>query len=81
MCGICGIYEYGRASGGVTVDLVASMRDTMVHRGPDDAGTWMSQDRRVGLGHRRLSIVDLSAAGHNPMTNETSDVWLPLRVA
>jgi asparagine synthase (glutamine-hydrolysing) len=76
MCGICGIYEYGRASGGVTVDLVASMRDTMVHRGPDDAGTWMSQDRRVGLGHRRLSIVDLSAAGHNPMTNETSDVWI-----
>jgi asparagine synthase (glutamine-hydrolysing) len=76
MCGMCGIYEYGRASGGVTADVVSAMRDTMVHRGPDDAGTWISADRRVGLGHRRLSIVDLSAAGHNPMTNETGDVWI-----
>ncbi len=76
MCGICGIFEYGRATGGVTWDVVSAMRDTMVHRGPDDAGTWISADRRVGLGHRRLSIVDLSAAGHNPMTNETRDVWI-----
>jgi asparagine synthase (glutamine-hydrolysing) len=76
MCGICGVFEYGRAAGGVTPELVAAMRDTMVHRGPDDAGTWLSADRRVGLGHRRLSIVDLSAAGHNPMTNETRDVWI-----
>ena len=76
MCGICGIFEFGRATGGVTWDVVSAMRDTMVHRGPDDAGTWISSDRRVGLGHRRLSIVDLSAAGHNPMTNETRDVWI-----
>ena len=76
MCGICGIYEFGRAAGGVTWEVVSAMRDTMVHRGPDDAGTWISPDRRVGLGHRRLSIVDLSAAGHNPMANETRDVWI-----
>jgi asparagine synthase (glutamine-hydrolysing) len=76
MCGICGVYEYGVSTGGVTWDVVSAMRDTMVHRGPDDAGTWISADRRVGLGHRRLSIVDLSAAGHNPMTNETRDVWI-----
>jgi asparagine synthase (glutamine-hydrolysing) len=76
MCGICGIFEFGRATGGVTWDVVSAMRDTMVHRGPDDAGTWISADRRVGLGHRRLSIVDLSAAGHNPMANETRDVWI-----
>jgi asparagine synthase (glutamine-hydrolysing) len=76
MCGICGVYEYGRAAGGVTPEVVSGMRDTMVHRGPDDAGTWISADRRVGLGHRRLSIVDLSPAGHNPMTNETRDVWI-----
>lgn len=76
MCGICGVFEYGRASGTVTWELVSAMRDTMVHRGPDDAGTWISADRRVGLGHRRLSIVDLSPAGHNPMTNETGDVWI-----
>ena len=39
----------------------------MVHRGPDDAGEWWSDDGRVGLAHRRLSIVDLSAAAHQPM--------------
>lgn len=76
MCGICGIFEYGRSNGSVNWELVTTMRDAMVHRGPDDAGTWVSADRRVGLGHRRLSIVDLSPAGHNPMTNETGDIWI-----
>jgi asparagine synthase (glutamine-hydrolysing) len=52
------------------------MRDTLVHRGPDDAGTWISPDRRVGFGHRRLSIIDLSAAGRQPMTNEDGTVWI-----
>src|SRR5262245_57920960 len=52
------------------------MRDTMTHRGPDDAGTYMSPDGRVGLGHRRLSIVDLSAAGRQPMSNEDGSVWI-----
>jgi asparagine synthase (glutamine-hydrolysing) len=52
------------------------MRDTMAHRGPDDAGSFVSEDRRVGLGHRRLSIVDLSPAGHNPMPNEDERVWI-----
>jgi asparagine synthase (glutamine-hydrolysing) len=47
-----------------------SARDTLLHRGPDDAGTWWSNDKRVGLGHRRLSIVDLSSAGHQPMIRE-----------
>ena len=48
----------------------------MPHRGPDDAGTWVSDDRRVAFGHRRLSIVDLSAAGHQPMTNEDGTLWI-----
>ena len=74
MCGICGVYEYGRAAGAVTHDLVVAMRDQMVHRGPDDAGSWVSDDRKVGLGHRRLSIVDLTPAGHQPMTNETGEI-------
>ena len=52
------------------------MRDAIKHRGPDDAGLWTSPDGRVVLGHRRLSIVDLSAAGHQPMPNETETVWL-----
>ena len=45
-------------------------RDAMEHRGPDGAGEWWSDDGRVGLAHRRLSIVDLSIAGHQPMRND-----------
>jgi asparagine synthase (glutamine-hydrolysing) len=52
------------------------MRDTMAHRGPDDSGSVILSDGRVGLAHRRLSIVDLSAAGHQPMTNEDGTVWV-----
>ena len=64
--------------GAKTVDpaLLASMRDTMIHRGPDGKGSWISPDRRVGLGHRRLSIVDLSAGAAQPMSNEDGDVWV-----
>jgi len=64
MCGIVGI-----ASGNGQIDrvLLARMRDTMRHRGPDDAGLWQAPDKSVGLAHRRLAIIDLSAAGHQPM--------------
>lgn len=76
MCGICGIYEYGAAQPGITAAVVERMRDTMTHRGPDAAGVYVSDDRRIGLGSRRLSIVDLSAAGHMPMPNEDGRVWI-----
>ncbi|HYE14181.1 MAG TPA: asparagine synthase (glutamine-hydrolyzing) [Pyrinomonadaceae bacterium] len=76
MCGICGVWEYGAASGGVEIEHVERMRDVMRHRGPDDAGAGLFDGGRLGLGHRRLSIVDLSAAGHNPMRGcEARDVW------
>jgi asparagine synthase (glutamine-hydrolysing) len=52
------------------------MRDTLVHRGPDDAGAWHSPNDRVAFGTRRLSIVDLSPAGHQPMSNEDGTVWI-----
>src|SRR4051794_28886638 len=52
------------------------MRDAMVHRGPDDGGSWLYERARCALGHRRLSIVDLSAAGHQPMANEDGTVWV-----
>src|SRR3954469_15482865 len=52
------------------------MRDAMVHRGPDDAGSWTDERGRCALGHRRLSIVDLSPAGHGPMPNEDGTVWV-----
>lgn len=49
-------------------------RDTMIHRGPDGAGEWWSDDGRVGLAHRRLAIIDLSPAGHQPMVDTNGDM-------
>ncbi|HEX8351553.1 MAG TPA: asparagine synthase (glutamine-hydrolyzing) [Pyrinomonadaceae bacterium] len=77
MCGICGVWEYGAAEGRVGLDVVASMRDRMPHRGPDDAGAQLFDGGRLGLGFRRLSIIDLSPAGHQPMRGcEGAGVWL-----
>jgi len=76
MCGICGIFEYGVSQPAVSDSLIVRMRDRMTHRGPDDAGVYVTDDRRVGLGNRRLSIVDLSPAGRNPMSNEDGRVWI-----
>jgi len=67
MCGICGVWEYGASGEGLETALVERMRDRMTHRGPDDAGVMLFDDGRLGFGHRRLSIVDVSAAGHQPM--------------
>ena len=75
MCGIAGLYNFG-ASARDERATVTAMRDAMSHRGPDDAGLWASADGRVVLAHRRLSIVDLSAAGHQPMSNEDGSVWI-----
>jgi asparagine synthase (glutamine-hydrolysing) len=75
MCGIVGIYCLD-SQGRVDEALLARMRDTMVHRGPDGAGLYVSPDRRLGLGHRRLSIVDLSDTAAQPMTNEDQSVWV-----
>ena len=72
MCGICGEYLFDRGRSVEARDITA-MRDTMVHRGPDGAGNFV--DGHVGLGHRRLSIVDL-AGGHQPMSNEDGTVWI-----
>jgi asparagine synthase (glutamine-hydrolysing) len=77
MCGICGALVLAGGSGArVEPDVIERMRDRMTHRGPDDAGLFVDRERRVGLAHRRLSIVDLSAAGHGPMSNEDDTVWV-----
>ena len=68
MCGIAGI----ASSGPVDPGLVARMANSLAHRGPDDQGVWLSDDRRLGLGHRRLAIVDLSPLGHQPMVSRDS---------
>lgn len=73
MCGIAGIYEYARSEGSVSEALVLRMRETLVHRGPDGEGLFVSQDRRVGLGSRRLAIVDL-AGGDQPMFGRNGEV-------
>src|SRR5256714_818581 len=76
MCGICGVWEYGAARGDVGRELLVSMRDTMMHRGPDDAGDLVFDDGRGGFGFRRLSIIDLSEAGHQPMHGCDDRTWL-----
>jgi asparagine synthase (glutamine-hydrolysing) len=69
MCGINGAIDFtGRFE--ITEPYIAEMRDTMSLRGPDGTGVWISADRRVGLGHRRLSIIDLSHLADQPMANE-----------
>ena len=76
MCGICGVWEYGANEGRVEPSLIARMRDEMTHRGPDDAGELIFDDARGGFGFRRLSIIDLSAAGHQPMHGCDERTWL-----
>jgi len=75
MCGIVGSLSYSDANP-VDNSVIARMRDTMVHRGPDGEGAWLSRDHRVGLGFRRLAIVDLSPSALQPMTNEDGTIWV-----
>jgi asparagine synthase (glutamine-hydrolysing) len=72
MCGICGIFEPRRET---VVDrgLVKRMADTISHRGPDDDGFYCGPG--IGLGHRRLSIIDLEG-GHQPLSNEDETIWV-----
>jgi asparagine synthase (glutamine-hydrolysing) len=76
MCGICGVWEYGATEGSVERALLGRMRDQMVHRGPDDAGDLLFDQGRGGFGFRRLSIIDLSIAGHQPMHGCSDRVWI-----
>src|SRR5258708_4616768 len=72
MCGIVGSFHpEGRTC---EADVIARMRDRMAHRGPDGCGLWGSRDRRCRLGHRRLSIIDLSDAAAQPMANHDQTV-------
>jgi asparagine synthase (glutamine-hydrolysing) len=73
MCGIAGVVQLF-AGDGVQPELLDAMADSLRHRGPDGHGRWVSDDRRVGLAHRRLAIVDLSSAGRQPMANDDGSV-------
>jgi len=76
MCGIAGVF-HSKANKAVDEALLQRMCESVSHRGPDGDGIFVDQHHRVGLAHRRLSIVDL-ATGGQPMTNEAGDVWLVL---
>jgi len=73
MCGICGIVKYKDQSP-VDPATIARMCRSIVHRGPDDEGSYF--DNYVGLGFRRLAILDLSPAGHQPMSDSEGKLWL-----
>ena len=67
MCGVAGIYAYHYAAPPVDRDELRAIRDHMAARGPDGKGEWYSDNNRVGLAHRRLSIIDLSDRAAQPM--------------
>src|SRR5690349_8098768 len=69
MCGLNGIFAYHPAASAPREAELLATRDHMRHRGPDGAGAWWSEHRRCALGHRRLSIIDLSDAAAQPMTS------------
>src|ERR1700740_1811084 len=72
MCGICGIFFRDRDRR-VKAEVLAAMNERIVHRGPDDEGSFV--EGNVGLAMRRLSIIDVKT-GHQPLANETRDVWI-----
>jgi asparagine synthase (glutamine-hydrolysing) len=68
MCAIAGIFDKSGKLGGARIaQLAKQAAERMSHRGPDDCGVWVSPDGQCALSHRRLSIVDTSFAGHQPM--------------
>ena len=66
MCGIAGYIDFNQKS---TQEILVNMTDSLAHRGPDDKGykVWNTEKATIGFGHRRLSIIDLSPLGHQPM--------------
>jgi asparagine synthase (glutamine-hydrolysing) len=69
MCGIAGIHSYHDDAGGLDAAELLRMREAMARRGPDGAGLWVAEDGRIGLAHRRLAIIDVSANGAQPMAS------------
>ena len=67
MCGIAGIFAYGRVAEPVVRNELLAIRDYMTARGPDAAGLWFDADQRIGLAHRRLAIIDLDDRASQPM--------------
>lgn len=71
MCGITGFMSAAGFDSVSTNAILVNMRDSLLHRGPDDAGCWLDAEAGIALGHRRLSILDPTPAGHQPMVSES----------
>jgi asparagine synthase (glutamine-hydrolysing) len=69
MCGITGFFDPAGFDVESATEALTRMRDRLTHRGPDDAGNWVDGNAGIALGHRRLAILDLSPAGHQPMVS------------
>jgi asparagine synthase (glutamine-hydrolysing) len=76
MCGIAGIFAYNHSAPPINLEELLQIREVMKSRGPDGAGLWISEDKRIALAHRRLSIIDLSEAGAQPMGTSDQSVWV-----
>ncbi|MBI3760530.1 MAG: asparagine synthase (glutamine-hydrolyzing) [Chloroflexi bacterium] len=76
MCGLAGILSLSPSNPPIDETLLDRMREIIAHRGPDDAGSYCSPDGRMGLASRRLSIIDLSPAGHMPMSSDDGSLWI-----
>src|SRR5207245_1861510 len=76
MCGIVVVLSFTSSNFRVSDFYLTRMRDVMSHRGPDGAGIFVSGDRRLGLGFRRLAIIDLSQRAMQPMSNEDNSLWV-----
>jgi asparagine synthase (glutamine-hydrolysing) len=76
MCGINGIVSFGAGAPPADVDELTRTREAMHSRGPDAAGIWLSADGRIGFGHRRLSIIDVSDRANQPMVSREGDMVL-----
>ena len=75
---MCGIYGYVSSRGGIQPEILRRMGDTLRHRGPDDEGECIqhSEELAVALGHKRLSIIDLTSAAKQPISDEDGKIWL-----
>ncbi len=76
MCGIIGYTSLDNINVDIYKRWLINGRDLLIHRGPDDKGAWFNNEGNVGLGHRRLSIIDLSVLGHQPMFNVNNDLCI-----
>lgn len=74
MCGICGFYKTNPNTPFINEKFVNDMNEQMILRGPDGGDVWLEKENRCGLGHRRLSIIDLSNSASQPMTNEDGNI-------